>query len=302
MHQTLRAGRGTHGNRARAPASTTLAQAQHGLITTEQAVEALGPSRKARWVVRATPALRPAVGVPDGRGAGDLAPGVHGRRAGGGGVVSHRSAAELWGLIHPAGYVEMSHRPPTQAAPSSAGDRPPHPRSAPGARRRARPGCSSPIRCARSSTSGWCCRAGRCSDALSRGIYRPACLTIVRREGAARGAGPAGSQRHGRRPRADPGASACSPSARRRASSRSGLLTSLGGTTCRRSCSSTRSGTPAASSLGSTRRYPELKLAIEVDGFEHHSSPDGVPAGPHTPEPPRRARVDGAALHLGRTS
>ena len=43
---------------------------------------------------------------------------------------------------------------------------------------------------------------------------------------------------------------------------------------CHRSSSSTRSGTPAASSHGSTRRYAELRLAIEVDGFEHHSSPD----------------------------
>jgi hypothetical protein len=91
-----------------------LAQTQHSLITTAQALKVLGPSRKQRWVA-------------DGRLL-SVQPGVF-RIAGSrqtwhqalmaaalaaDAIVSHRSAAELWGLIQPAGYVDVSVAPPRQ--------------------------------------------------------------------------------------------------------------------------------------------------------------------------------------------
>jgi very-short-patch-repair endonuclease len=85
-----------------------LARAQHGLITTAQAVAALGPSRKDRWVrerriVSVQPSVFRLAGTPEtwhqSLQAAALAVD---------GIVSHRSAAELWGLIQPAGYVEVS--------------------------------------------------------------------------------------------------------------------------------------------------------------------------------------------------
>ena len=85
-----------------------LTRMQHGLITTEQAVTALGPSRKARWVrERRILSVQPSVfrmaGAPETWHQSLLA-----AQLTVGGVVSHRSAAELWGLIQPAGYVEVS--------------------------------------------------------------------------------------------------------------------------------------------------------------------------------------------------
>jgi very-short-patch-repair endonuclease len=85
-----------------------LARKQHGLITTEQAITALGPSRKARWVaqgrlISVQPSVFRVTGAPDTWHQGLLAAQLTTR-----GVVSHRSAAELWGLIQPAGYVEVS--------------------------------------------------------------------------------------------------------------------------------------------------------------------------------------------------
>ena len=85
-----------------------LTRAQHGLITTEQAVAALGPSRKARWVAeRRLISVQPSVfrmaGAPETWHQNLLAAQLTVK-----GVVSHRSAAELWGLIQPAGYVEVS--------------------------------------------------------------------------------------------------------------------------------------------------------------------------------------------------
>lgn len=87
-----------------------VARGQHGLVTTDQAVKALGPSRKARWVAeRRLISIQPRVfrlaGAPrtwhQGLQAAVLATG---------GTVSHRSAAEMWGLIRPAGYIEVSVR------------------------------------------------------------------------------------------------------------------------------------------------------------------------------------------------
>jgi very-short-patch-repair endonuclease len=81
---------------------------QHGLITTEQAVQALGPSRKARWVregrlVSTQPSVYRMMGVPETWHQSVLATALAVD-----GIVSHRSAAELWGLIEPAGYAEVS--------------------------------------------------------------------------------------------------------------------------------------------------------------------------------------------------
>lgn len=85
---------------------------RHGLLARHEAHALLGRSRVHRW-------------LRDGR-LRLVQPGVY-RTAGApqtwhqqlaaaqlasGGVVSHRSAAELWGLIDPAGHVEVSVRPP----------------------------------------------------------------------------------------------------------------------------------------------------------------------------------------------
>ncbi len=85
-----------------------LARSQHGVVTSEQAVKALGPSRKARWV-----AERRLLSVQPGvfRLAGSRPTWHQSLQAAAlaaEGVVSHRSAAELWGLIKPAGYLEVS--------------------------------------------------------------------------------------------------------------------------------------------------------------------------------------------------
>ena len=93
-----------------------LAQAQHGLITTAQAVKALGPGRKARWVaerrlVSIQPGVFRVVGAPETWHQSVLAAALATD-----GVASHRAAAEVWGLIQPAGYVEVSVPPDRQPA------------------------------------------------------------------------------------------------------------------------------------------------------------------------------------------
>lgn len=85
-----------------------LAGEQHGLVTTEQAVKALGPGRKDRWVQeRRLVAVQPRVfriaGAPQTWHQSLMA-----TQLSTGGILSHRSAAELWGLIQPAGYVDVS--------------------------------------------------------------------------------------------------------------------------------------------------------------------------------------------------
>lgn len=89
-----------------------LAQAQHGLVTTAQALKVLGPSRKQRWVAeRRLVSLQPGVfrlaGARETWHQAVLAASLAADA-----VVSHRSAAELWGLIQPAGYVDVSVQPP----------------------------------------------------------------------------------------------------------------------------------------------------------------------------------------------
>lgn len=96
----------------RCEAVDKLAGQQHGLLTHDQAVSALGRGRKARWLSeRRMHVVQPGVyrlaGAPQtwhqALAAAQLATN---------GVLSHRSAAELWGLIPPAGYIEVSVRPP----------------------------------------------------------------------------------------------------------------------------------------------------------------------------------------------
>src|SRR5207253_8569392 len=67
-----------------------------------------GPSRKQRWVrerriVSVQPSVFRIIGAPETWHQSLLA-----AQLAVGGVVSHRSAAELWGLIQPAGYIEVS--------------------------------------------------------------------------------------------------------------------------------------------------------------------------------------------------
>jgi very-short-patch-repair endonuclease len=85
-----------------------VARRQHGLITTSQAVEALGPSRKDRWVregrlLSVQPSVFRVSGAPETWHQSVMAAALAVD-----GIASHRSAAELWGLIQPAGYVEVS--------------------------------------------------------------------------------------------------------------------------------------------------------------------------------------------------
>jgi very-short-patch-repair endonuclease len=91
-----------------------LAREQHGLLTTGQATTVLGPSRKQRWVaegrlVSIQPGVFRMVGAPETWHQSLLAAALAADA-----IVSHRSAAELWGLIRPAGYVDISVVPPRQ--------------------------------------------------------------------------------------------------------------------------------------------------------------------------------------------
>lgn len=89
-----------------------LARVQHGLITTAQAIKHLGPSRKARWVseqrlLSVQPGVFRLAGAPE-----TWHQALHAAALAAEATVSHRSAAELWGLIQPAGYIDVSVRPP----------------------------------------------------------------------------------------------------------------------------------------------------------------------------------------------
>jgi hypothetical protein len=92
----------------RSVAVDELALRQHGLITSSQAIEALGPSRKARWVkerrlISVQPTVFRLAGAPETWHQSLLATSLAVD-----GIVSHRSAAELWDLIEAGGYVEVS--------------------------------------------------------------------------------------------------------------------------------------------------------------------------------------------------
>lgn len=87
------------------------AREQHGLVTSAQAAAILGPHRKAKWVTQrrllmVQPSVFRLTGSPETWHQSLMAAALASD-----GVVSHRSAAELWGLIQPAGYVEVSVPP-----------------------------------------------------------------------------------------------------------------------------------------------------------------------------------------------
>lgn len=91
-----------------------LAREQHGLVTSDQAVKALGPGRKGRWVaegrlISLQPGVFRVAGAPESWHQAVLAAALAADA-----VVSHRTAAELWGLIQPSGYVEVSVPPSRQ--------------------------------------------------------------------------------------------------------------------------------------------------------------------------------------------
>jgi very-short-patch-repair endonuclease len=91
-----------------------LVQRQHGLVTSEQATALLGPSRKQRWVtqrrlISVQPGVLRMAGAPETWHQSLMAAQLSADA-----VVSHRAAAELWGLIQPAGYVDISICPPRQ--------------------------------------------------------------------------------------------------------------------------------------------------------------------------------------------
>jgi very-short-patch-repair endonuclease len=89
-------------------------QVQYGLVTSQDATAILGPSRKQRWVserrlVSVQPGVLRMAGAPETWHQALMAASLSAEA-----VISHRSAAELWGLIQPAGYVDLSVVPPRQ--------------------------------------------------------------------------------------------------------------------------------------------------------------------------------------------
>ena len=95
-----------------------LVRSRYGLVTTAEAVAILGPSRKQRWVAEGRllsvqPNVLRMAGAPETWHQSVMAAALSADA-----IASHRSAAELWGLIPPAGYVDIAVPPPHQ---------PPHP-------------------------------------------------------------------------------------------------------------------------------------------------------------------------------
>src|SRR3546814_708355 len=89
-----------------------LAGAQHGLVTSDQAITSLGRGRKNRWVAEGRlivtqPGVYRVAGTPQ-----TWHQSLKAAALASDGIVSHRSAAEMWGLIQPAGYAEVSVTPP----------------------------------------------------------------------------------------------------------------------------------------------------------------------------------------------
>jgi very-short-patch-repair endonuclease len=85
-----------------------LASAQHGLVTSTQATDALGASRLSYWIrsgrlERPQPRVYRVAGSPATWHQALLA-----AQLSCDGIVSHRSAAELWGLVPSTGHVEVT--------------------------------------------------------------------------------------------------------------------------------------------------------------------------------------------------
>jgi very-short-patch-repair endonuclease len=88
-----------------------VARSQHGLVTTQQATQILGRGRKARWVaegrlVHAQPQVFRVSGAPE-----TWHQAVTAAVLASGGIASHRTAAEIWGLLQATGHVEASVGP-----------------------------------------------------------------------------------------------------------------------------------------------------------------------------------------------
>jgi very-short-patch-repair endonuclease len=91
-----------------------LARRQHGLVSSQQAIGLLGRSRKDRWaasgrLVPVQPRVWRLAGAPESWPQALAAAQMSAL-----GVVSHRSAAEMWGMLDAEGTVEVSVRPPRQ--------------------------------------------------------------------------------------------------------------------------------------------------------------------------------------------
>ena len=213
------------------------------------------------------------------------------------GIVSHRSAAELWGLIQPAGYVEVS---------VPAGDEPTvRPPAIVHRIKDLRPGLAvervglqSPTRCGPSSTSAWSCRGGSFTERSPRGSRpRPSrwvrsahfVMHLVVPVGTALGVVRAildgqlvVPRQGGERARAALHASC---------PKRHGLPALR--------APARGVGHRVASSVGSTR--PTGAASSRSRSTASSTTPHrGVPARPDPSERARRARLDGPSVHLAR--
>ena len=227
-----------------------------------------------RWVRGATPDLGPARRLPDGRSARDLAPEPHGR-------CSWRRRGSCR-TDRPPSCGGSSSRRATSRSPiaartnrdgSPARDRPPDQGPAPDlAVERDGLRITDPVRTV--IDLGLVMPGGSFSARIGEGICDEGAHDRRRRSASA-------TRWVGRVATApgivasDPRRQRCSRSARRRASSRSGFTAARASATAsRRSRCSTRSGTTGRFVGRVDAALPELKLAIEVDGFEHHSTPE----------------------------
>ena len=250
---------------------------------------------------RGSARLSAAERVPAGWRARDLAPEPHGS-------CSWRSTGSSR-TARPRSCGASSSRPATSRSPSSQGQprRFVRPRSSTGSRTcgPAWPSservCDSPIRFGRSSTSVWSCPGGLVQPRFAEGIS-------TRRSIAQRGPD-ASATRSVAQAETGPGSSASDrqPRARRRrrrrASSRSGSLQLRKRYDLRRAHAAVRGlGRWAASSAGSTRAVPRAEARDRDRRVRAPLHPGGVPTRPHSAERARRARMDGAPVHLDTTS
>ena len=297
---------GGRDDRTKSSRSTSSARAQHGLITTEQAVEALGPVvGRRRWVTERSArsrCSRPCSGWPERRRPGTRAlMAARARRRTG----SSRTARppSCGACIQPAGYVEVSDQAGSRRARSG------RPRSSTGSRTFGPASPSSARACADRPGAH-----GRSTSASSMP------LVARRRRAIAEGISHEGSSRSrdvtalrdalGRPGRNGTGIVRAILDGHPRARSARGGERARGAV---HAASRKRYDLPSSRlqhEVWETGRFvgrvdaavPRLKLAIEVDGFEHHSTPEAFQRRPQPAERARRARLDGPPVHLDTTS
>ncbi len=247
-----------------------LACTQHGLVTSEQAVRGLGPSRKRRWVlegrrVAVQPRVFRVAGAPQTWHQQLMAAALTTD-----GVISHRSAAELWGLIQPAGYIDVAVVPPRapRAQPPAIVHRVKdlHPELA--VERQALR-LTDPVRTI--IDLGLVLPIWAVRDALSRGIttrlFAVGDVDRLREALGRRGRNGTGVVRHLLEERMLMGGSEESVLERR--------LIHLAAQHDLPPMDIQHEVWHGGRFIARVdAAYPERKLAIEVDGFEHHSSPD----------------------------